>query len=169
MMSLYLKGWEQALRILPQFEEKTAQRIKSKSLSSAGARMRTYMRRAAPEQTGTMKKSIKTWKNKQTKEQMVGLADRFYYKTLEFGRKAHTRSPPNFVGPKLKGKRRMRREGPQTVKVKATGPLRPWFFRAYDAHKNEVAQVLIDEIKKNIYIEAGKIYAQNRNASKEKL
>lgn len=39
-------------------------------------------------------------------------------------------------------------------------PLRPFFLAAWNAHEKQIAQMLIDETRKALYVEAGKIHAK---------
>jgi len=106
-----------------------------KGVTMASARMRTYLRRAAPRgDTGKLKAAIrsKVMKGRKSATAYAGLKKilgeakaRNYYATLEKGRKPYTRN-----GRAVKGSPNMKRFA--------------FFFQTVAAHKAEVLQLQVD-------------------------
>lgn len=106
-----------------------------RGVTMASARMRTYLRRAAPKgKTGNLKNAIrsKVLKSKKSAVAYAGLKKlpgetkaRGYYATLEHGRDAYTKN-----GRSVKGSPQMRRFA--------------FFQRTVAAHKKEVLQLQVD-------------------------
>jgi len=71
----------------------------------------------------------------------VGLTTRFYYKTLEYGRKPF----------KLRQKPEFSRAGSPDMKRFA------FFGRAVNAHRGEVSQLLVDATRTSLFKEAGRL------------
>ena len=78
-----LEGADELNRLLKQFPENVAKRAKRTGLRKAGARLRTLIRRDAPKESGTLRKSIRV-KSHKNGSVTVGLKERYYYKSLEF-------------------------------------------------------------------------------------
>ena len=89
--SFTIKGADKLKELLEKFPEEVQRRAVNNGLSKAGGRLRTYFRRAAPQQSGTLKKSIGIKRDRKTGKVKIGLMTRFYYKTLDFTTR---RGPP---------------------------------------------------------------------------
>jgi len=92
---------------------------------------------------------------------------RFYYKTLEFGRKPSKRTD------RKRGKHqvidRFRRPINRWAfhKSKVAGsqhPLRPFFAAAWRANRERIAQTIVDATRAAVFVRAGKTYARTRAA-----
>lgn len=108
----------------------------SKKAGDAGVRraamfLRREFRRAAPRETGTLRKAIKYKYSRRLGKAWVGLRERYYYKTLEF----------------------------DSARGQA---MRPFMERAWDKDKRGVADLIIRETRKALYVEAGKVAARTR-------
>ena len=89
--SFKIVGADLLKQLLEQFPDNVQKRAVNTGLGKAGGRLRTYLRRAAPTQSGTLKKSIGIKRDRKTGKVKVGLMTRYYYKTLDFTTK---RGPP---------------------------------------------------------------------------
>jgi hypothetical protein len=116
-------------------------RVVASSLRRAAARLRTYMRRRVPKETGELRKSIgvRGRKTSKTGKVRVGLTSNFYYGVLDRGRKAYKRN-----GKPVRGT--------ENFKTIGTGIEETW-----NAHKQETAQMIVDQMKINIFKEWGKL------------
>lgn len=136
-----------ALKELPQVAEK---KVMNTGLSKGAARMRLYMRRRAPKgDTGELKKSIMVKRIRArfkgaTNKYIVGLLTRQYYKVLDVGRKGfRKKSGVTYAG---------------TEKFNSVGT---GIEESWNLHKEEVAQLIIDEAMKELAREAGKLYVKS--------
>lgn len=89
--SFKIKGADVLKELLEQFPENVQRRAVNTGLGKAGGRLRTYLRRSAPVQSGTLKKSLGVKRDRKNGKVKVGLMTRFYYKTLDF---LSRRGPP---------------------------------------------------------------------------
>lgn len=89
--SFTIKGADVLKELLEQFPDAVQKRAVNTGLSKAGGRLRTYLRRAAPEQSGELKRSLGVKRDRKTGKVKVGLMTRFYYKTLDLSTR---RGPP---------------------------------------------------------------------------
>ena len=137
MAEFKMVGVEALMRDLNKFPDNVSRNVQKKGLRKAAARMRTYLRRAAPRVSGELRNSIAIGKPSRSNpgRLRVGLMRNFYYKTLEFGRAG----------------------GP---------PMEPFFEDAARRHAGDISNVLIQEIKKALYTEAGKIYVRSYQRKK---
>lgn len=82
-------GDEELRRFLQQSAPQLGDELAYIGARKAAGRLRTLLRRAAPEKTGTLRGSIRRKNNDAAKTVTVGLMTRFYYKVLEYGRKPY--------------------------------------------------------------------------------
>ena len=137
-MGVEIKGFAALKSDLGKFPEKVAVTAQKKGLRKAAGRMRTYLRRAAPRDSGNLRKSIGIIRPRRGAPQnklRVGLTTRFYYKTLE-------------------------------VRSARGAPLHPFFERAAERHSGDVMQIIVDETRKALYFEAGKLYAKSQRGKR---
>ena len=128
--SMKLEGVEGLLKDLKALGPRAATRAGDTGTRKAAMLLRRRLRNSAPRQSGNLRKAIKYKYYKKSGKAYVGLRERYYYKTLEFGRKG----------------------GP---------PLRPFFEKAWKKSRREVTRVMIEETRKAVYFEAGKVYANS--------
>ena len=129
-MTMKLQGADALLKDLKAFGPSVSQKAAKTGVRKAAQYLRREFKREAPRVSGTLRKSIKLKMGRDGKA-WVGLRERYYYKTLEFGRKG----------------------GP---------PLHPFFERVWNQHRGQAAQMIVDETRKAVYVEAGKVYARSR-------
>jgi hypothetical protein len=142
MSEIYkLEGLEDLLRVMKALPEVVNKRIVKAGVRKAGSRLRTYMRRAAPKgEKGLLRKSI-TMKYMGNNKVKVGLNSRQYYKVLDVGRKAYTRKDGTKVKASTGG-----------WDTQGTGIARTWA-----THKKEIADLMIQGMKVELYKEAGRM------------
>ena len=133
MAEFKMVGVEALMRDLNKFPDNVSRNVQKKGLRKAAARMRTYLRRAAPRVSGELRNSIAIGKPSRSNpgRLRVGLMRNFYYKTLEFGREGGA-------------------------------PMHPFFESAAERHAGDVSNVLVEETQKALAYEAGKIYARSQ-------
>lgn len=141
MSEIYkLEGLEDLLLLLKQVPEVVEKKVVKAGVRGAGARLRTYMRRAAPKgDKGILKKSI-TMRYVGQNKVKVGLNTRQYYKVLDQGRKAYTRKD----GTKVRGTEKFNTDGTNIAKTWST-------------HKREIADYMILKMKEALAKEAGRM------------
>ena len=161
MAKVELLGFRQLQDTLRKFPDEVQERALQTGMRKAAGKLRTAIRRAAYakvakgyKRTNKLRESIRSavGKNAQNKgKAWVGLKKargepkiRFYYKTLEFGRKAYS----------------SKRRGA----VKASPPMKPFFVRTVAANQAATMQILITETQKAIATAAGRAYAKSRGA-----
>ncbi len=138
---LKLHGVDNLDSMLKSLAGNSQKRVVASSLRKAAGRLRTYMRRRVPTQTGELKKAIgiRSKKTGKTGKVRVGLVEKHYYGVLDRGRKAYKRR-----GKPVRGT--------ENFKSIGTGIEESW-----NNHKEEIAQMIVDEIKVNIFKEWGKL------------
>jgi hypothetical protein len=145
MITFQLKGADElvaALRELPIISE---EKVMRRGLSRGGARLRTFMRRAAARVTGELQRSIGIRKLKGKKPRyVVGIIRNYYYSVLDKGRRPFTRNGQSVAGT-------------PNFKTKGTNIERTWL-----AHREEIAKMIIEEAKAEFAREAGKLYIKGR-------
>jgi hypothetical protein len=135
-----LEGLEELQKILKQAPEVVERRVVKAGVRFAGSRLRTFMRRAAPKgEKGLLRKSI-TMKYIGQAKVKVGLNNRQYYKTLDYGRKAYKRKS----GVEVKASPTMNTEGTMIEKT--------WLNK-----KREIANLMVDGMRKELYKELGRM------------
>jgi hypothetical protein len=135
-----LEGLEDLLLLLKSVPEVVEKRVVKAGVRGSGARLRTYMRRAAPKgDKGLLKKSITMRYDGQFKVK-VGLNTRQYYKVLDQGRKAYTRKD----GTKVRGTDKFRSDGTNIEKT-------------WSAHKRDIADYMTQKMKEALWKEAGRL------------
>lgn len=142
-----LNGAAQLIAVLKELPQVTEEKVMRKGLVSAAGRLRTYMRRSAARISGLLAKSILVKRYRTPKGQTVikvGLRKNFFYKVLDGGRKAFTRKDGTQVAasPDMKGK------GTQIENT-------------WNAKRNEIANMVIEEATKSFAVEAGKLAAKS--------
>ena len=83
-MGVKLEGVSQLNKDLETFPDRIQANVKKRGLQKAAARARTFLRRAAPRESGELRKSIGIVKTRSKSKALVGLSRNYYYKTLEF-------------------------------------------------------------------------------------
>jgi len=149
--SIKLKGVEELQALLKQYPEKVTLIAQRRGLTRGAAKLRTYFRHEAPKVTGTLRKSIsyKTVKGSKGSKVRVGLLTRQYYKVLEQGRKPYKRNGQTVAG---------------SPPVRDLG-----FDRIWNAQREDIAQMIIDEAKKALFSEAAKIHAKSLGIARRKV
>jgi len=148
--SFKIEGADALKKMLEQLPDAVQRRAVNTGLGKAGGRLRTYFRRAAPREEGTLRKSIGIKRDRKTGQVKVGLMTRFYYKVLEYGRKPHTRRHKNAIS-RFGG-----------YNVKGSPPMSKFFENVWVTRKAEITKMILDETWKAVSTEAGKIYARSR-------
>ena len=146
-MTVKITGAVELAKLLEQLPEKAALTASRRGLAKSAARLRTYMRRAAPRLSGKLRQAIRSAVARKSAQAFVKLGKipgeskiRFYYKTLEYGRKPHKR----------KGKARA--GSPQM----ATN----FFGWTFERHKTEIAQMTVNETRTALLKETGRLAAR---------
>lgn len=142
-----LTGAEALISVLKELPQVTEEKVMTRGLSRAGARLRTYMRRAATKVSGLLRQSIglkKIGRRKNNPKYKVGLLQNFYYKTLDGGRKAFTRKD----GSQVKAQPTFQGKGTQIENT-------------YLAKREEIANLVVEEATKEFAKETGKLVAKS--------
>jgi hypothetical protein len=135
-----LEGLEDLLRLMKTVPEVVEKRVVKAGVRGAGARLRTYMRRAAPKgDKGLLRKSITMRYEGQAKVR-VGLNTRAYYKVLDQGRKAYRRKD----GTEVRGTEKFNTQG---TRIKET----------WDTHKRDIADYMTLKMKEALFKEIGRM------------
>ena len=135
-----LEGLEDLLRLMKSVPEVVEKKVVKAGVRGAGARLRTYMRRAAPKgDKGLLRKSI-TMKYRGNAKVQVGLNSNWYYKVLDQGRAAYTRKD----GTKVRGTDKFNTQG---TRIRET----------WNSHKREVADYMILKMKEALFKEVGRM------------
>jgi hypothetical protein len=151
--SFKIKGADVLKQILAQFPPAVEKRAVNTGLGKAGGRLRTYFRRAAPRVDGTLRKSIGIKRDRKTGKVKVGLMTRFYYKVLSYGRKSYMRRASTRNGVQKPTKHKWSGSDMSNKFIEQT-----WYSK-----RAEIAQMIIDEARRAIEIEAGKMAARSRS------
>ena len=158
MAKVEVLGFKELQDELRKFPEAVQAQALQTGMRKAVGKLRTALRRAAYskvakgyKRTNKLRQAIRSAVGKRAENKgkaWVGLKKvpgesrvRFYYKTLEFGRKAYSR-----------------KRGP----VKATPPMKPFFVRTVAANQAATMQILIQETQRAIALAAGKAYARSK-------
>jgi hypothetical protein len=135
-----LEGLEDLLRLMKTVPEVVEKKVVKAGVRGAGARLRTYMRRAAPKgDKGLLRKSI-TMKYKGDNKVQVGLNSRWYYKVLDQGRAAYKRKD----GTQVRGTEKFNTQG---TRIRET----------WNSHKREIADHMILKMKEALFKEFGRM------------
>lgn len=136
-----LEGLEELLALMKQAPEVVERKVVKSGVRLAGSRLRTFMRRAAPQgDKGLLRKSITMKYVGQTKVK-VGLNTRQYYKTLDVGRKAYKRKKS---GVEVKASPTMNTTGTMIEKT--------WLNK-----KREIADIMIQGMRIEMFKELGRM------------
>jgi len=138
---MQLHGVENLKTMLDSLATNAQRRVVGGGLRKAGARLRTYMKRRVPRgESGLLAKSIGMWSKRSTKKGWVkvGLTSNFYYGVLDTGRQPYKTKKGQRAG---------------TPKFRTIGL---GIGETYQAHKQEIAQTIVNEMKINIAKEWGK-------------
>ena len=152
--SIKLKGVEELQALLKEYPVKVTLTAQRRGLTRGAAKLRTYFRHEAPKVTGTLRKSIsyKTVKGSKGSKVRVGLLTNQYYSVLEKGRKPYKRKSQ---GGKI---------------YKGSPPMGDLNFAAvWNARREDIAQMIIDEAKRAILQEANKIHAKSLGIARRKI
>jgi HK97 gp10 family phage protein len=158
MAAVQILGVEQLKRELSKFPEAVQARAVQAGVRKAAGKLRTALRRAAYSQmkvrdrkrTNKLRQAIRSAVGKRGTNKgkaWVGLKKvpgesriRFYYKTLEFGRKPYSK----------KGR----------GKYAGSPPMKPFWRTTVNATSGETMRILIEETQRAIAYEAGKAYGR---------
>jgi len=140
MAAVELTGFKEFQKMTKEYPEAVIKRISKVGISKAAARSRTILRRASPEDSGLLKKSINV-------------------------RRAKRGRPLAYIGPTWKsGDNREsyfgRLEWDYDKKY-------AWFEKAIEAHATEILQIVLTEATSAIYKEAGKNYIKSLRATRK--
>ena len=144
-VSFQLKGANELIRALQELPVAVEAKVMKAGLSKGAARLRTYIKRGAKRITGELVKSIgiKRLKGRQLRYK-VGLIRNQYYRTLDAGRRAYQRNGNAVAGtPKLNS---------QGIGIE----------RAWLVHREEIANLIIEEAKKALAKEVGRLFVKGR-------
>ncbi len=147
-MSAELKGAQELASFLRLAPKEVATKAGRSGLAKSAARLRTFIRRAAPRKTGKLRAAIKSKVGRSAPIAWVKLTIG-YYKTLEFGRAPHKR----------KGKPRA--GSPQMSRF-------AFFKKAVSSHQGEITQLTIDATRTALFKEAGRLIARTGAPIKRK-
>ena len=142
-----LKGADALISALKQVPVITEEKVLTRGLSRAGARLRTYMRRGASRVSGLLRQSIglkRIGKRRGNPKYKVGLITNAYYKVLDQGRRAFTRKDGTPV------------QAQPTFNSKGTGIKNTW-----EAKRTEIADLVVEEATKEFAKEMGKLYVKS--------
>jgi hypothetical protein len=163
-VTVTLKGAAELAACLQQMPDTAAVKAQRTGLSKGANRLRTYIRRAAPRKSGKLRNAIRSALSRKKLVAYVKLGKirgeskiRFYYKTIEYGRKAHMRGPPK------KGivNRLKRAVGRGKYPVAASPQMATNFFGwAFVHHKTEIAQLVVSETRVALFKNAGTLAAR---------
>ena len=146
MSEVKLTGADDLKRWLKEFPPTVHKTVMQQAMLRAASRLRTLMRRRAPYgETGRLKQSI-DMRRRKNGGVLVGLLGRTYYGTLDRGRKAYVRRD----GVRVRGTRKFDSAGVGIDQV-------------WESHKEQTAQMVIDQAKLVLAREAGKLYAMTNN------
>lgn len=136
------RGFRDLQRELVKFGPRVDNRARKTGLRKTSQAVRRHLKSKAPEgETGNLRKSIGYKVARRSPRAWIGLRDRFYYKTLEFGRKEHTR---------------------RGAVIAEQPPMNQWFSRAWRVIENRIQSMLINEYRKATLTEARKEYQRSK-------
>lgn len=139
-MSAELKGAQELANFLKLAPKEVATKAGRSGLAKSAARLRTYLRRAAPRKTGKLRGAIQSAVSRKNPIAWVKLTIG-YYRTLEFGRAAHMR----------KGK--PRKGSPQMARF-------AFWRKTVTGHQGEIMQMTVNETRTALFKEAGRLAAR---------
>lgn len=146
MNEIKLTGADDLKRWLDAFPKTVHKDIMQKGMLRAASRLRTLMRRRAPRgETGKLRRGI-DMRRRRNGGVLVGLLGYTYYGVLDKGRKSYVRKS----GVKVRGT-------PDFDSI-GTGVDEVW-----EANKEQIAQMIIDQAKLALAREAGRLYAQTNS------
>jgi hypothetical protein len=140
-LTVTIKGADELISFLKQAPEQLAVKSGRVGATRASARLRTLIRRAAPRKTGKLRAEIKSKTSRRAAVAWVGLKGRFYYKTLEFGRKAHKRKGHPVAA------------SPDMARF-------AFFKKAVDAHRATIFQMMIEQTRAALIKETVRLSAR---------
>jgi len=146
MSVITIDGLEQLNAILKELPANIQKKVAVAGVRIAGSRLRTLMRRRVPVRSGRLRKAIsmRYGKGRDVAKVTVGLLSRHYYKTLDVGRKAYTRTSRT-------GKK---------IEVAATpGPMGDGLGleEVWNTHKQEILKILVEGMQKELYKQLGRM------------
>ena len=152
--SIKLKGIDELQKMLAEYPAKVTLTAQRRGLTRGAAKLRTYFRHEAPKVTGKLRKSIayKGVKGSKGSKIMVGLLTNQYYSVLEKGRKPYKRKS---------------RGGKIYAGSPPMGDLN--FAAVWNARREDIAQMIIDEAKRAVLQEAAKIHAKSLGIARRKV
>jgi hypothetical protein len=153
-VTVNIKGATELAACLRQMPDTAALKAQRTGLSKGAVRLRTYIKRAAPRRLGKLRAAIRSAVARKKPEAFVKLGKikgepkiRFYYKTLEFGRKAYKRKKTFF--------------GKGGGSYAASPQMATNFFEwTFVRHKTEIAKLIVSETRIALYKNAGTLAAR---------
>lgn len=106
-----LKGAKELADQLKKFGPKVSRKAADKGVRKAALYARREFKAAAPRRSGQLRKAIKFKYSVKSGRAWIGLRERYYYKTLEYGRKGGSPMHPFFA----RAWRRIRRKVASTI------------------------------------------------------
>ena len=133
-----LEGFDALRKELEAFGPTVSDKAADRAIRGTARRYLTKLKRAAPKESGTLRKALQVKYSRRAKKAWIGLrrikgesGTRSYYKTLEM--------------------------------QSARGPaLNPFMMRHFASMKNELANEIIKQTRMELYKEAGRIHARQR-------
>jgi hypothetical protein len=155
-VTVQVKGAVELAELLKQLPEKAALKASRTGLSKSAARLRTYIRRSVPRKSGKLRAAIRSAVARKSPTAFVKLGKikgeskiRFYYKTLEYGRKAYARK--KVLGIWGGGN------------YAASPQMATHFFNyAFARHRSEISQMVVVETRKAIFKESARLATRMR-------
>ena len=143
--AIQINGLEQLQKLMSELPDKVQKQVAVAGVRIAGSRLRTLMRRRVPVRSGKLRKAIglRFGKGRDVAKVTVGLLSRFYYKTLQEGRKPFKRKSPKGIYHTVSGSPSMDTEGLGLEDV-------------WNTHKDELLKVLIEGMQKELYRQLGR-------------
>ena len=143
--AMQINGLEQLQKLMAELPDKVQRQVAVAGVRIAGSRLRTLMRRRVPVRSSKLRKAIglKYGKGRDVAKVTVGLLSRFYYKTLEQGRKPYKRKSTKGIYYTVSGTPNMDSQGLGLEDV-------------WNTHKDELLKVLIEGMQKELYRQLGR-------------
>jgi hypothetical protein len=149
--AIRIDGLEQLNKILKEMPDNVQRKVAVAGVRIAGSRLRTFMRRHVKrlKDKGLLEKAIsmKYGKGKNAAKVTVGLNSRFYYKTLEQGRKAYERTNKRGTRFKVSATPIMNSQGLNLESV-------------WNTHKDDILKILVEGMQQALYKELGRMSVQ---------
>ena len=133
-----LQGVDALIKEMKGFGPTVADKAADRAIKGTARRYLTKLRRAAPKDSGRLRKALRVRYSRKAKKAWIGLGKirgetqiRQYYKTLE-------------------------------MNTARGAPLHPWMKRHFESMQRELASEIIKHTRLELYKEAGRIHARQR-------